>query len=282
MELKEKFNVLKISLKKLKGFSIIILPDSGNAETRTVKLSFYQIISLLAFYAAVFAVLGFLILGLTPLRDVIFPGSGLSKSEVARIEELNGKLNQVTRELENLKDVNERLKFAIGLGDSTLLESLDKDTAKIKRKKSPFGGNIFAIISDLFQGDKDKKSKSYYFSKPADSFISRGFDPERGHMGIDFVIKTGTPVFAAANGYVIFADYTTKDGYMIILNHNNGYISVYKHCSVLLKRVRETVLQGETIALSGNTGEISTGPHLQFEIWKDGQPIDPKTVLINY
>ena len=282
MKLKEKFNVLKISLKKLRGFSIIILPDSGNAETRTVKLSFYQIISLLAFYAAVFAVLGFLILGLTPLRDVIFPGSGLSKSEVARIEELNGKLNQVTRELENLKDVNERLKFAIGLGDSTLLESLDKDTAKIKRKKSPFGGNIFAIISDLFQGDKDKKSKSYYFSKPADSFISRGFDPERGHMGIDFVIKTGTPVFAAANGYVIFADYTTKDGYMIILNHNNGYISVYKHCSVLLKRVRETVLQGETIALSGNTGEISTGPHLHFEIWKDGQPIDPKTVLINY
>lgn len=282
MKVKEKFNGLKVSLRKLKGFSIIILPDSGNAETRTVKLSFYQIITLLAFYTAVFAILGFLILGLTPLRDVIFPGSGLSKSEIARIEELNGKLNQVTRELENLKDVNERLKFAIGLGDSTLLKSLDKDTTKIKRKKSPFGGNIFAIIADLFQGDKDKKSKSYYFSKPADSFISRGFEPERGHMGIDFVIKTGTPVFAAANGYVVFADYTTKDGYMIILNHNNGYISVYKHCSVLLKRVRETVLQGETIALSGNTGEISTGPHLHFEIWKDGQPIDPKTVLINY
>jgi murein DD-endopeptidase MepM/ murein hydrolase activator NlpD len=282
MKVKEKYRELIDSLRKLKGFSIIILPDSGNAETRTVKLSFYQIITLLAFYAAVFAVLGFLVLGLTPLRDVIFPGSGLSKSEVARINELNGKLNQVTRELENLKDVNERLKFAIGLGDSTLLKSSDKDTAKIKRKKSPFGGNIFAIIADLFQGDKDKKSKSYYFSKPADSFISRGFDPERGHMGIDFVIKTGTPVFAAANGYVIFADYTTKDGYMIILNHNNGYISVYKHCSVLLKRVRETVLQGETIALSGNTGEISTGPHLHFEIWKDGQPINPKTVLINY
>lgn len=282
MKVDEKFNGLKNSLRKLKGFSIIILPDSGNAETRTLKLSFYQVITLLAFYAAVFAVLGFLILGLTPLRDLIFPGSGLSKSEVARIEQLNGKLNQVTRELENLKDVNERLKFAIGLGDSTLLKSLDKDTAKIKRKKNPFGGNIFAIITDLLQGDKDKKSKSYYFSKPADSFISRGFDPERGHMGIDFVIKTGTPVFAAANGYVIFSDYTTKDGYMIILNHNNGYITVYKHCSVLLKRVRETVLQGETIALSGNTGEISTGPHLHFEIWKDGQPIDPKTVLIKY
>lgn len=95
-------------------------------------------------------------------------------------------------------------------------------------------------------------------------------------------MKSGTPVYAAANGYVIFADYTTEDGYMIILDNNNGYITVYKHCSVLLKRARDVVLQGETIALSGNTGEISTGPHLHFEIWKDGKPINPEKILINY
>jgi murein DD-endopeptidase MepM/ murein hydrolase activator NlpD len=282
MEIKHKVNGLLELLQKFKGLSIIILPDYGKAETRTIKLDGYKAISILAFYSAIIALIGFLILGMTPLRDVIFPGSGLSKSELTRINELNSKLNEVTRELENLKDTNERLKFAIGLGDSTLLKSPDRDTVKIERKKNPFGGNIFAIINEFFTQDKDKQPKSYYFSKPANSFISRGFDPERGHMGIDFVIKTGTPVYAAANGYVIFADYTTKDGYMIILNHNNGYISVYKHCSVLLKRARETVLQGETIALSGNTGEISTGPHLHFEIWKDGQPIDPKKVLINY
>lgn len=284
MELKDKINGIADSLRRFKGLSVIILPDYGNAGTRTYKVGFYQLISILVIYAAIFAVLGFLILGLTPLRNAIFPGNGLSKSEMTKINELNVRLNQVTTELEHLKNTNERLKFAIGLGDSTLLKSLEKnkDTVKTKRKNSPFGGNIFAIIDRLFQGEKDKKPKSYYFSKPADSFISRGFDPDRGHMGIDFVIKTGTPVYAAANGYVIFADYTTKDGYMIILNHNNGYISVYKHCSVLLKRVRETVLQGETIALSGNTGEISTGPHLHFEMWKEGEPIDPKKVLINY
>ncbi len=284
MDLKEKLNSIKETFKSFKGLSIIFLPDYGNTGTRTFKFGIYQVIGILAFYAAIFGVLGFLILGLTPLRDAIFPGSGLSKSEVTKINELNSKLNQVTMELEHLKDTNERLKFAIGLGDSTLLKSIEKnkDTVKTKRKKSPFGGNIFAIIKELFQGKKDKQQKSYYFSKPADSFISRGFDPDRGHMGIDFVVRTGTPVFAAANGYVIFADYTTKDGYMMILDHNNGYISIYKHCSVLLKRARETVLQGETIALSGNTGEISTGPHLHFEIWKDGEPVDPKTVLINY
>jgi murein DD-endopeptidase MepM/ murein hydrolase activator NlpD len=273
------------SLGNLKNLSVIIFPDYGKAETHTYKFGVYKIVSIVVIYSAIIALLGFLILGLTPLKDAILPGGGLNQSEINKINELNSKLNQVTRELENLKDTNNRLKYAIGLGDSTIFKSsekIKKDSLQKKRKKNPFGGNIFAIIRELFQGEKGKQSKSYYFSKPADSFISRGFEPGRGHMGIDFVMKTGTPVYASANGYVVFADYTTKDGYMIILNHENGYITVYKHCSVLLKRARDVVLQGETIALSGNTGEISTGPHLHFEIWKNGEPIDPKSVLINY
>jgi murein DD-endopeptidase MepM/ murein hydrolase activator NlpD len=100
-------------------------------------------------------------------------------------------------------------------------------------------------------------------------------------MGLDFVVKEETPVYAAAGGYVIFADYTVNDGYMIILNHINGYISVYKHCSSLVKRVRENVEQGELIALSGNTGRKTTGPHLHFEIWKNGKPVDPEKFFIN-
>ncbi len=284
MNIKEKTKRITDSFKNLKGLSIIILPDFGKADTRTYKFGGSRAAGILLFYTITIAVLGFLILGLTPLRDIIFPGSGLSKPEITKINELNSRLNEVTRELEHLKSTNEKLKFAIGLGDSTLLKSSDKDKDSVKqrRKKNPYGGNIFAIMNELFGGGKENQEKSYYFSKPADSFISRGFDPEKGHMGIDFVVKSGTPVYAASNGYVIFSDYTTKDGYMMILNHNNGYITVYKHCSVLLKRARETVLQGEVIALSGNTGEISTGAHLHFEVWKDGEPIDPKTVLINY
>ena len=284
MNIKEKIYKRLKKLRDFRTLSVIVLPDYGKAETHTYKFGIYQIISVLAIYAATFAVLGFLILGATPLRNILLPGGGLSKSDVAKINELNLKINQVTRELEHLKNTNERLKYAIGLGDSSLIKSIqkDKDTSTTKQKKSPYGGNIFAIINKFLQDKKSEQSKSYYFIKPVDSFISRGFEPARGHMGIDFVVKTGTPVYASANGYVIFADYTTKDGYMMILNHNNGYISVYKHCSVLLKRARENVLQGETIALSGNTGEISTGPHLHFEIWKEGEPIDPKSVLINY
>ena len=284
MSIKQKIYKGLKNLRDFRSLSIIVLPDYGKADTRTYKFGIFQIISILALYAVTFSVLGFVILGLTPLREAVLPGGGLSKADLNKINELNLRLNQVTRELEHLKNTNERLKFAIGLGDSTIVKSLEnkKDTNVKKPKKNPYGGNIFAILSEFLQDKKQKQLKSYFFTKPVDSFISRGFEPARGHMGIDFVVKTGTPVYASANGYVIFADYTTKDGYMIILNHNSGYISIYKHCSVLLKRARETVFQGETIALSGNTGEISTGPHLHFEIWKEGEPIDPKSVLINY
>jgi lipoprotein NlpD len=81
---------------------------------------------------------------------------------------------------------------------------------------------------------------------------------------------------------VVFSDYTFTDGYKIIINHSNDYISIYKHCSSLLKNERDFVLQGELIALSGNSGEISSGPHLHFEVWKNGKPVDPKNVIINY
>ena len=100
-------------------------------------------------------------------------------------------------------------------------------------------------------------------------------------MGLDFAVRTGTSILASAAGYVVFAGFTADDGYMIILVHSDGYITVYKHCSGLTKKLRDSVLQGETIALSGNTGLATTGPHLHFEIWKNGQVIDPKDLLIN-
>ena len=79
----------------------------------------------------------------------------------------------------------------------------------------------------------------------------------------------------------MFSDHTLDDGYMIIIIHPNDYISVYKHCSSLLKRKREKIIQSEMIALSGNTGHKSHGPHLHFEIWKNGQPLNPQKLFIN-
>jgi lipoprotein NlpD len=89
------------------------------------------------------------------------------------------------------------------------------------------------------------------------------------------------PIFASAGGYVVFASYTTEYGYSIIINHKDNYVTKYQHCASLLKREGDFVYQGEIIALSGNSGTESTGPHLHFEIWKDGKPIDPLEILIS-
>ena len=100
-------------------------------------------------------------------------------------------------------------------------------------------------------------------------------------LGIDIVAKDGTPVFASAGGFVVFSDYTNDYGHIIILSHSDGYLSFYKHCSLILKKEREFVKQGELIAKSGNSGLATTGPHLHFEIWHNGKAVDPESLLIN-
>lgn len=100
-------------------------------------------------------------------------------------------------------------------------------------------------------------------------------------MGIDYAVSEGTLVFAPANGTIIFANYTPDNGNVLIIQHKENHLTIFKHCSALLKSVREYVIQGEPIALSGNTGTNTSGPHLHFEIWKNSKPIDPIGLLIN-
>jgi murein DD-endopeptidase MepM/ murein hydrolase activator NlpD len=225
-----------------------------------------------------------LVLNITPLGYYLnLSGTGLSKEERREILNINEKMIYLTKELQELKNVNKRLKNAINLGDSSVFGTEKKKNEVPNKVNKKLGqGNLLWIIKKIFFTIADNQNKDIYFIKPVDGFISRDFNPEKGHMGIDVVARTGTPVYAAANGYVVFSDYTIDDGYSLIINHSNDYITVYKHCSSLLKRQRESVLQGELIALSGNTGEKTSGPHLHFEVWKNGKPINPKTVLINY
>ena len=274
------------SLKKIKGLSVVIIPSGAGIETRSKHFSAGKIYTFIILYSIVMLVLGFLLFNATPLKKIFFPhDTNLSQSDKIIIDELNQRLIFLTKELENLKTTNQQLKDAIMLGDSTMFDSLPgKSTNNNAVRKKPFGGDILAVMRYLLDESSQKSdtNNSISFSMPLTGFISRGFNPDNGHMGIDIVAKVGSPVYAAASGYVVFADFTTRDGYMIILAHSDGYMTVYKHCSFLLKKSRDKVVEGEVIALSGNSGEITTGPHLHFEIWKDGKPIDPKTVLINY
>lgn len=114
-----------------------------------------------------------------------------------------------------------------------------------------------------------------YFYTPIQGIVTTEFNLKDEHYGIDIVSKINEPVKSVAEGTVIFADWTQESGNVIAIQHRGNIISVYKHNSALLKKVGTFVNSGQVIAIIGNTGEFTTGPHLHFEMWYSGHPVDP-------
>jgi len=115
---------------------------------------------------------------------------------------------------------------------------------------------------------------------PVSGLTSRGFDARTGHYAVDIVVEEGSVVRSIGDGYVVMADWTHDGGQIIAVAHAGGFLSVYKHNQSLLKRVGDRVRDRDAIALSGNSGEITTGPHLHFELWHNGLAQDPRSFLI--
>lgn len=121
-------------------------------------------------------------------------------------------------------------------------------------------------------------SESYFFS-PLKGVVMAIFDPKKDHFGIDIVAKENEPVKTIADGTVIFSSWTLATGYVVAVQHSNDLISIYKHNSVILKNIGDAVKGGEIISIIGNTGELTTGTHLHFEIWYQGSPLNPQDLI---
>ena len=115
-----------------------------------------------------------------------------------------------------------------------------------------------------------------FFFTPISGYISRKYNLQDEHYGVDIVAKKNEPIMCVANGTVILSSWTQDSGYVLAVQHSDNLISVYKHNSDLLKKVGNFVLGGEVIAIIGNTGELTDGPHLHFELWYNGNPVNPE------
>lgn len=115
---------------------------------------------------------------------------------------------------------------------------------------------------------------------PVEGFVSQGYDLPRRHFGLDIAAKRGSPVQSPADGHVVYAGWTYEDGNTLVISHGSGYLTVFKHNQTLLTTVASPVKRGEVIALLGSSGKTSQGPHLHFEVWKDGIPRDPNELLM--
>jgi len=269
-------------LRDLKSFSVLIIPDDTSHETRSKKFTLFRIIFIGLIYSIFVAVFGYYFFILTSIGSKVLPGNYVkSTEEIQKTQELNEKIIFLAKELQQLKSANQRLKYAIALGDSSLADTVDNSPDSLKEKyKNPKEGNLVGVIFEYLNQLFNQQDNSIFFVLPVNGYISRAFEPDKGHFGIDIVAKDGTPVYASAGGFVVFAGYTSDYGHVLILSHSNGYLSFYKHCALLLKKERDFVKQGELIAQSGNSGLATTGPHLHFEIWHYGTAIDPENLLL--
>jgi len=134
---------------------------------------------------------------------------------------------------------------------------------------------------ELLHADLYRRATLFPAPFPIDGTVSQGFNPGERHFGIDIAARTGTEFQAIADGTVVYADWTVNYGYVLYLQHADGYLSVYKHGASLYRRTGENVLRGDLLGTVGDRGALSFGSHLHFEIWKDGVPQTPQLYLLN-
>ena len=128
--------------------------------------------------------------------------------------------------------------------------------------------------------DDNNAASGLIFYRPTRGMMSSNFDLENRHYGVDIAANPNESVLATLDGTVILSTYTAETGYVIQIQHGQDFVSVYKHCGSLLKKEGDPVKGGEAIALVGNTGEKTTGPHLHFGLWHKGRAIDPSKYIV--
>ncbi len=122
--------------------------------------------------------------------------------------------------------------------------------------------------------------KQMHLMDPVEGYVTEEYDAAKAHFGIDIAAKQDAPVKAVLDGKIIADGYTLETGYILTIQHTNNLISIYKHNSHLLKKAGTSVKAGEVIAVVGNTGELSTGPHLHFELWSNGKSLNPRNYIV--
>ncbi|MGB3542611.1 M23 family metallopeptidase [Rubrivirga sp.] len=254
-------------------------------------------------YALYAGVIGIVVMGavavaailLTPLRGFVFgPGTGelrgVAEANAQRAAALEDSLALQYQQMAQLRAIITGDMDDIATLDPTAFALPDDDTAPLPEGEAAGGDHAQPAIPlrsmPASSGGRDVRGAERYLEglrvpalPPVDGMTSRGFDAARGHFAIDLAATRGTAVRAFADGYVVFADWTSDGGHSMAVQHPGGYLSVYKHNSRLLKRVGERVRARESIALSGDSGRITSGPHLHFEVWRDGLAQDPAALL---
>ncbi|MEL0644346.1 M23 family metallopeptidase [Olleya sp. Ti.3.14] len=277
----------KIKKKLLHKYRLVILNDDTFEERLSLNLTRLNVFILGTISAILLIVLTTILIAFTPLKEYIpgYSSTTLKKKAV--------KLSFQTDSLQRTIDLNEKYFASIKqvLQGEVSSVKFNKDSIIQAAKLEASQVDLNPIKEDSILRQKvDKEDKYSLFETatskanfvlfpPVNGTISENYNVKTKHYAVDVVVAKDTPIKSTADGTVIFAEWTAQTGHVIIIEHSQGLISVYKHNASLTKAQGDLVKAGEVIATAGNTGELSTGPHLHFELWSDGYPVNPTNFI---
>lgn len=278
-------------IKKLRNkYRLSVYNDQTFEEVLVMRLSRLNLLATVGGITLALIIAVTLLIALTPLREFI-PGypDGNTRRQIVqntfRSDSLErelqqwkiylGNLHTILRgespnNLESVPDTSVRyreLNFSRSIEDSILRMQIESEELYNLSLLSPID-------------DSENNLTKLHFFPPLKGAVSSSFNAQLSHFGVDVVAPPNEVVVATADGTVILSSWTLETGYVIQIQHANNLLSVYKHNSKLLKKAGVRVKAGEAIAIIGNSGELTTGPHLHFELWHNGIPINPEQYII--
>ena len=272
----------KIKKKLLHKYRLVVLNEDTFEERFSFKLNRLNVFVFSTLFALLLIGVTSLIISFTPLREYI---PGYSSSKLKKRATL---LRYKTDSLQQIISVNAQYLSSIQkvlTGDlktvdfnkDSILEAARLDVSEIDLSTSEADSILREKVSqeDKYNPLLGSEELNLVLFPPVKGTLSQAYEPAEKHFAVDIVTTKNAPVKATADGTVIFAGWTTDTGYVILIEHPNQLISVYKHNATLTKEQGALVKAGEVIATVGNTGDLSTGHHLHFELWSNGYPIDP-------
>ncbi|WP_040252859.1 M23 family metallopeptidase [Psychroserpens mesophilus] len=277
----------RIARKLLHKYRLVVLNEDTFEERFAIKLTRLNVFVIVSISTILLVAGTIFLIAFTSLKEYI-PGYSSTALKKKATE-----LNYKTDSLLQVIDLNEQYYASIKrvlTGDVSTVEfNRDSiiDAASIDAEQL----NLTPTKEDsLLREAVEKEDKYNIFESglsntnfvlfpPVNGTISEPYNIKEKHYAVDLVVAIDTPVKATADGTVIFAEWTTQTGYVAIIEHSNDLISVYKHNASLTKQQGDLVKAGEVIALAGNSGELTTGPHLHFELWNKGYPVNPTNFI---
>lgn len=280
---KDKKKRKEIKRKLLHKYRLVILNENTFEEKISFKLSRLNVFVTGTLFIIILIGITTLIIAFSPLREYI-PGYSSTRLKrqatelTYKTDSLVTVLNYTNRYLDNVRLV---------LRGDIENNEVNRDSLFEKYKLDPSTVDLTPIREDLLLREEvDLEDKYNLFERnienvgsllfsPVSGTLSQPFDAKSKHYAVDVVAPKETPVKSIADGTVLFSEWTSETGYVIIIEHQDNLTSVYKHNGSLSKSQGDLVRAGEVIASIGNTGELTTGPHLHFELWNNGKPVNP-------